>query len=93
MNLHIKHRIREIICRNSHVNIDFRDDDILLLKVLTPAEFCGVLLELQRIYCIHFNDGAILGKELETVNSIYSYIIHHIEENVSKHSNSQSTDD
>lgn len=92
MEQHIKRCIWDIIRKNTRGNEVFGDDEILLLQKISPIEYCGVLLDLQRIYRIYINDEAILGKELETVNSICAYIIHHIGNNQNTHFNTKSTD-
>lgn len=81
VNGDIKYHIREVIQHNSHENIVFDDNDILLY-VVSPIEFCGALLELQKDYCMHVTDEVILGNELDSVNAIYQFVVEHQNETI-----------
>lgn len=85
VNRDIKYHIREVIQRNTHGNVVFNDDDVLL-NVVSSIEFCGVLLELQKDYCIQITDEVILGNELDSVNAICQFVVGHQHETIKANS-------
>lgn len=76
MKICTKQYIREVISRNTKTKVSFGDDDILLLGEISPVEFSGALIEIQRTYDIPIYDDSILGTDLETINAIYHYVLH-----------------
>ena len=65
--------IREILLDNSSVT-EIGDKQILLLSGVRPIEFCSFLFSLQKKYRLDIQDQEILGKELETLESITKYV-------------------
>lgn len=64
----------ETILYGNCSNINVKDNDILLLKGITPLQLSSVLIELEKKYLIEIYDEHILGNEFDTINNILCFV-------------------